>query len=105
MAKRGSLFVNLHSLIRLEFHGARFSSDGGLLAYLTRHTHNVVRFYNGGGTGEQWTKEDKCALKWARLSCRRFLDTAVRFQHLALIYNLTNFLRLLVQPCRIKHWS
>ena len=63
---------------------------------LTRHTHNVVRSYNGRGTAEQWIKEGKCALKWTRLSCRRFLDNAVRLQLFALAYNLTNFLRRMV---------
>jgi hypothetical protein len=29
----------------------------------------VVKFYNGRGTAEQWIKEGKNALRWARLSC------------------------------------
>jgi hypothetical protein len=32
----------------------------------------VVRFYNKGGTAEQWIKEGKQAVKLTRLSCHRF---------------------------------
>ncbi|NIV48425.1 MAG: IS1380 family transposase, partial [Gammaproteobacteria bacterium] len=49
--------------------------------------------------------EGKYALKWTRLSYRRFLDNAVRLQLFALAYNLANFLRRLVLPRRVKHWS
>jgi hypothetical protein len=34
----------------------------------------VVRFYNRRGTAEQWLKEGKNAVKWTKLSCRRFKD-------------------------------
>ena len=80
-----------------EWHvGELFPRVGFIVTNLTRHTHNVVRSYNGRGTAEQWIKEGKCALKWTRLSCRRFLDNAVRLQLFALAYNLTNFLRRMV---------
>ena len=116
-------------LVVLEFHGSRLSSDGGSLAYrklderlglaaiakdwLTdtrlglnkRHARNVVRFYNGRGTAEQWIKEGEYALKWTRLSCRRFVDNAVRLQLFSLAYNLANFMRRLVLPRPVKHWS
>jgi hypothetical protein len=65
----------------------------------------VVRFYNARGTAEQWIKEGKYALKWMRLSCRRFVDNAVRLQLFALAYNLANFLRRLALPRRVEHWS
>ena len=65
----------------------------------------MVRFYNGRGTAEQWIKKGKYALKWTRLSCRRFVYNAVRLQLFSLAYNLANFLRRLALPRRVKHWS
>ena len=91
---------------KVEWHaGELFPRVGFIVTNLNRQARNVVRFYNGRGTGEQWIKEGKYALKWTRLSCRRLLDNAVRLQLFALAYNLANFLRRLVLPRRIKHWS
>jgi len=44
-------------------------------------------------------------LRWTRLSCRAFRDNAVRLQLFALAYNLANFLRSLVLPNEVAHWS
>ena len=65
----------------------------------------VVHFYNGRGRAEQWIKEGKYALNWTRLSCQRFIPNQVRLALFVLAYNLGNFLRRLVLPRRIKHWS
>ena len=90
----------------MEWHaGELFPRVGFIVTNLNRQAPNVVRFYNGRGTAEQWLKEGKYALKWTRLSCRHFLDNAVRLQLFALPYNLANFLRRLVLPRRVKHWS
>jgi hypothetical protein len=72
---------------------------------LSRSAKRLVRFYNGRGTAEQWIKEGKNAVKWTRLSCRRFKDNQVRLQLFALAYNLGNFLRQLALPREVKHWS
>ena len=91
---------------KVEWHaGELFPRVGFIVTNLNRHARNVVRFYNGRGTAEQWIKEGKYALRWTRLSCRRFLDNAVRLQLFALAFNLANLLRRLVLPRRIKHWS
>ena len=45
---------------------------------MTAGPEGVVRFYNGRGTAEQWIKEGKYALNWARLSCHRFVANQVR---------------------------
>jgi hypothetical protein len=66
---------------------------------------DVVRFYNGRGTAEQWIKEGKYPLMWTWLSCHRFADNEVRLQLFALAYNLANFLRRLALPRGVKHWS
>jgi Transposase DDE domain group 1 len=50
-------------------------------------------------------KEGKNAVKWTKLSCRRFEDNAARLQLFALAYNLANFLRQLVLPKPIKGWT
>jgi len=65
----------------------------------------VVRFYNPRGTAEQWIKEGKTAVKWTKLSCRRFKDNEARLQLFALAYNLANFLRQLVPPNPIRGWT
>ena len=69
------------------------------------HSKNVVKFYNGRGTAEQWIKEGKNAVKWTKLSCRTFKDNQTRLQLFALAYNLANFLRRLALPCDVEHWS
>ncbi len=50
------------------------------------------------GKAEQYIKEGKNAIKWTRLSCRKFRDNAVRLQLHALAYNLANFMRTLALP-------
>jgi hypothetical protein len=65
----------------------------------------VVRFYNSRGTAEQWIKEGKNAVKWTKLSCRRFKDNAARLQRFALAYNLANSLRQLALPRSIRCWT
>jgi hypothetical protein len=65
----------------------------------------VVKFYNKRGTCEQWIKEGKYALNWTRLSCRRFIENEARLKLFIMAYNLGNFLRTLVLPEGIKHWS
>jgi len=64
-----------------------------------------VAFYNKRGTAEQHIKEGKNAIKWTRLSCRRFRNNAVRLQLHALAYNLANFMRTLALPKEMEHWS
>jgi hypothetical protein len=50
-------------------------------------------------------KEGKNAVKWTKLSCRRFKDNAALLQLFALAYNLANFLRQLVLPKPIRGWT
>jgi len=68
-----------------------------------KDTDGGSQFYNGRGTAEQWIKEGKNALKWTRLSCRRFKDNQVRLQLFAPACNLATFLRqlALLRPARI----
>jgi hypothetical protein len=65
----------------------------------------MVAFYNMRGTAEQYIKEGKGAIKWTRLSCRKFASNAARLQLHALAYNLGNFLRTLATPEPIRDWS
>jgi hypothetical protein len=65
----------------------------------------VIKFHNGRGAAEQWIKVGKNALKWTRLSCRRFKDNQVRLQLFALAYNLANFLRQLALPQPVRTWT
>ena len=68
-------------------------------------SRRVVEFYNGRGIAEQWIKEGKYAFNWTRLSCRDFDANQVRLQLFGLAYNPGNFMRRLVLPREIAHWS
>ena len=52
-----------------------------------------------------YVKEGKNAIKWTRLSCRKFDHNAVRLQLHALAYNLGNFMRTLTLPDSVEQWS
>ena len=86
---------------KVEWHaGELFPRVGFIVTNLNKHSKNVVKFYNGRGTAEQWIKEGKNAVKWTKLSCRTFKDNQTRLQLFALAYNLANFLRRLALPQR-----
>jgi len=91
---------------KVEWHqGELFPRVGFIVTNLNRRSKNVVKFYNGRGTAEQWIKEGKNAVKWTKLSCHTFKDNQTRLQLFALAYNLANFLRRLALPRDVKHWS
>jgi len=91
---------------KVEWHaGELFPRVGFLVTNLKGRSQRVVRFYNARGTAEQWIKEGKNAVKWTKLSCRRFKDNEARLQLFALAYNLANFLRQLVLPKPIQSWT
>ena len=91
---------------KIEWHaGELFPRVGFIVTNLNQRSKNVVKFYNGRGTAEQWIKEGKNAVKWTKLSCRTFKDNQARLQLFALAYNLGNFLRRLALPKPVRHWS
>jgi hypothetical protein len=91
---------------KVEWHREEmFPKVGFVVTNLWTPPGDVVRFYNGRGTAEQWIKEGKYALKWTRLSCCRFVANQARLQLFALAYNLANFLRRLALPRSVRHWS
>ncbi|MEQ9379563.1 MAG: IS1380 family transposase [Pirellulales bacterium] len=91
---------------KVEWHaGELYPRVGFLVTNLWKAPEQVVHFYNGRGTAEQWTKEGKNAVKWTKLSCRAFKDNQTRLQLFALAYNLANFLRRLALPPPVRHWS
>ena len=93
-------------IAKVEWHrGELFPRVGFIVTNRSARAQGVVHFYNGRGTAEQWIKEGKYALNWTRLSCQRFIPNQVRLALFVLAYNLGNFLRRLVLPRRIKHWS
>ena len=47
----------------------------------------------------------KYALNWTRLSCHKFVANQVRLWLFVLTYNLGNFMRRLVLPEDMKHWT
>ncbi len=91
---------------KIEWHaGELFPRVGFVVTNLRCSPKRVIKFYNGRGTAEQWIKEGKNALKWTRLSCRRFRDNQARLQLFALAYNLANFLRQLALPRPVRTWT
>ncbi len=51
---------------------------GSNVTNLSRSVERVTWFYNQRGKAEPHIKEGKNAIKWTRLSCRKFRDNAVR---------------------------
>ena len=47
----------------------------------------------------------KNAIRWTRLSCRKFRNNEVRLQLHVLASNLGNFMRTLALPKAMEHWS
>ena len=91
---------------KVEWHpGELHPRVGFIVTNLSRSAERVVAFYNQRGKTEQYIKEGKNAIKWTRLSCRKFRDNAVRLQLHALAYNLANFMRTLALPEEVEHWS
>ena len=98
--------VSRRVVAKVEWHqGELFPRVGFIVANLSYPTIGIVRFYNGRGTAEQWIKEGKHALNWTRLSCHKFVANQVRLGLFIMAYNLGNFLRRLVLPESMKHWS
>jgi len=91
---------------KVEWHACElFPRVGFVVTNLRRSPKRVIKFYNGRGTAEQWIKEGKNAIKWTRLSCRRFKDNQVRLQLFALAYTLGNLLRQLALPRPVRTWT
>ena len=91
---------------KVEWHcGELFPRVGFIVTNMRAEKRDVVHFYNGRGTAEQWIKEGKYALNWTRLSCKRFAANQVRLALFVLAYNLGNFLRRLALPKSVSHWS
>ena len=93
-------------VVRIAWHaGELFARVGFVVTNLAWSPERVMCFYDQRGTAEQWIKAGKQALKWTKLSFRRFKNNQVRLQLFALAYNLGNFLRDLALPRSVKHWS
>ena len=91
---------------KVEWHpGELYPRVNFIVTNLGRPAERVVAFYNQRGTAEQWIKEGKNAIKWRRLSCRKFRNNEVRLQLHALAYNLANFMWTLALPKEVEHWS
>ena len=91
---------------KVEWHpGELYPRVGFIVTNLSHPAERVVTFYNHRGTAEQFIKEGKNAIKWTRLSCRKFRNNEVRLQLHALAYNLANFMRTLALPKEVEHWS
>lgn len=90
---------------KVEWHaGELFPRVGFIVTNLRRDEEDVVRFYNGRGTAEQWIREGKNAVKWTRLSCHDFADNHVGPQFFALGYNRGNFPKRLALPTGVARW-
>ena len=78
---------------------------GFIVTNMNRSATDIVHFYNQRATAEQYIKEGKNAIQWTRLSCRSFRNNEIRLWLHTLAYNLANFMRTLVLPKDVQHWS
>jgi hypothetical protein len=101
--KRSGLRVDFDRRLKLEFHGSRITSDAGFIAY--RELDDALGLTQVAGDSLIAPRTGKNAIKWTRLSCRKFRNNAVRLQLHALAYNLANFMRTLALPREVEHWS
>ena len=85
--------------------GELYPRVGFIVTNLSHPAERVGAFYNRRGTAGQWIKEGKNAIRWTRLSCRKFRHNAVRLQLHALAYNLGNFMRTLAVPDAVEQRS
>jgi hypothetical protein len=98
--------VSRRVVAKVEWHqGELFPRVGFIVTNLGYPPKGIVCFYNGRGTAEQCIKEGKYALNWTRLSCHKFMANQVRLWLFVLAYNLGNFMRRLVLPEDMKHWT
>ncbi len=89
---------------KIEWHvGELFPRVEFIVTNLNKHSRNVVKFYHGRGTAEQWIKERNNVVKWTNFSCRMFNDNLTRLKRFVLPYNLANFLRRLALPRAVEH--
>ena len=87
--RAGSWDKKRRVVAKVEWHpGELVPRVGFIVTNLSRSAERVTWFYNQRGKAEQYIKEGKNAIKWTRLSCRKFRDNAVRLQLHALAYNL-----------------
>ena len=104
--RAGSWNKKRRVVAKVEWHpGELYPRVGFIVTNQSRPAERVVAFYNHRGTAEQFIKEGKNAIKWTRLSCRKFRNNEVRLQLHALAYNLANFMRTLALPKEVEHWS
>jgi hypothetical protein len=68
--------------------GELFPRVGFIVTNLKWCCKRVVRFYYPRDKAGQWIKEGKNAVKWTKLSCRRFKDHEARLQLFALAYGI-----------------
>jgi len=93
-------------IAKIEWHWDQlFPRVNYVITNLNWSAKKAVKFYNKRGTAEQWIKEGKNAIRWTKLSCRRFTANEVRLQLFGLAYNLGNFLRTLALPKTIANWT
>ena len=102
-ANRDGLRVDSDRRLKLEFHGPKITSDSGLLAY--RELDDALVLSEVAGAFFQDCRTGKNAVKWTRLSCRKFRNNDVRLQLHALACMFANFMRSLALPKEVGCWS
>src|SRR5262249_33425259 len=71
--RAGSWGCDRRVVAKVEWHASElFPRVGFIVTNLTWRSKKLVRFSNRRGTAAQWIKEGKNAVKWTKLSCRRF---------------------------------
>ena len=79
-------------MAKVEWHQGELFPRVGFIVTNLDGPPEVVRFYNGRGTAEQWIKEGKYAVKWTGFPATT--SWTIRCGcNCSLAYNLGNFLR------------
>ena len=102
----GSWNRKRRAIAKVEWHPGELAPRVGfIVTNLSRPAERVVAFHNHRGTAEPYIREGKNAIKWTRLSCRKFRNNEVRLQLHALACNPATFMRTLALPAEVGHWS
>ena len=93
-------------MAKIERHPSElFPRVGFVVTNLPMEPEWVSGFNNRRSTAEQNISEGKYAIRWTRLSCRRFRDNEVRLQLHGLAYHLAVVLANVGLPEPMADWS
>lgn len=97
--------VDFDRRLKLEFHGSKITSGAGLLVY--REFDDSVGLTDSAADVFNHNRTGKNAIKWTRLSCRKFRSNEARLRlHVLAVMSLSNWPRWPShETCSSKSWT